>query len=87
MDQSHTEAAKWWQKAAEKGFANAQVNLGNAYDKGHGVVQSSEEAIMWWQRAAEQGHHAAQRISERRNSRLQLSPVHLMYMAQHFNSS
>ena len=80
--QSYEEAAKWWLRAAEKGFASAQVNLGNLFQDGYGVVQSDERAIMWWQKAAEQGHAVAKNILDRRNGRLQLSPVQLMYMAQ-----
>lgn len=51
----HKEAAKYYLKAAESGFAGAQNNLGWAYYKGNGVPQSYGEAIYWLTRAAEQG--------------------------------
>ena len=31
------EAVKWFTKAAEQGYANAQFNLGVAYHNGNGV--------------------------------------------------
>lgn len=57
---SYTEAAKWYQKAAEKGYADAQNNLGIYYAKGHGVQQSYTDAAKWYRQAAEQGDMWAQ---------------------------
>lgn len=46
---------------AEKGDADAQFNLGAAYQQlGRGVRFDRAEAIRWWLRAAEQGNTAAQ---------------------------
>jgi TPR repeat protein len=47
-------------KAAEKGDAEAQYNLGVAYERGDGVPQDYEEAAAWFHKAAEQGHMWAQ---------------------------
>ena len=45
--------------AAERGDADAQHDLGVAYQDGDRVRQSDEEAVHWFRRAAEQGHIAA----------------------------
>ena len=54
------QAAYWWRKAAEQGFAEAQFNLGNRYAKGEGVPEDDVQAAYWWRKAAEQGVAAAQ---------------------------
>jgi len=53
--QSHTEAAKWYRKAAEQGWAKAQHNLGHLYENGEGVPQDCAEAVKWYRMAADQG--------------------------------
>ena len=45
---------------AERGQANAQLNLGYMYDTGKGVAQNDAEAVKWYQRAADQGLALAQ---------------------------
>ena len=54
MKLDHTEAAKWYRKAAGQGVADAQHNLGIMYGKGVGVSQNFAEAVRWFQLAAEQ---------------------------------
>ena len=39
------EAAKWWRKSAEQGYAGGQYALGRAYQFGIGVPQSRQDAI------------------------------------------
>ena len=56
----NSEAARWYRKAAEQGYAIAQFNLGIMYELGKGVKQDYEEAVKWYRLAAEQGHAAAQ---------------------------
>ena len=51
----YVESYQWSLKASELGHPDAQYNLGNAYQKGLGVVQSDEQAAYWWQRSAAQG--------------------------------
>ena len=51
---------KWYRKAAEQGFAEAQYNLGVCYYHGLGVEPDYSEAVKWWRQAAEQGHAEAQ---------------------------
>ena len=45
---------------AEKGFAQAQYNLGVMYFNGKGVVKNYSNAIKWWNLAADQGSDKAQ---------------------------
>ena len=54
------EAVKWWRKAAEQGFAEAQYNLGQIYGRGEGVAQDYAEAVKWYRKSAEQGDADAQ---------------------------
>jgi|GEM_PF-321855 len=53
-------AARKFQRAAELGSPNAQVNLGWMYDKGRGVTQNYPEAVKWYKMAADQGHALGQ---------------------------
>jgi len=46
-----SEAAKWYRKAAEQGFAEAQLDLGRCFDSGKGVTKDSAEAAKWYQRS------------------------------------
>ena len=45
---------------AERGVADAQVNLGNLYMKGWGVTQNYSEAFRWYLEAAGQGNAVGQ---------------------------
>ncbi|WP_407071956.1 peptidoglycan-binding protein [Rhizobium subbaraonis] len=53
------EAAKWYAKAAERGFAPAQYRLGNLYEKGQGVERDLEKACSLYEEAARQGNASA----------------------------
>jgi TPR repeat protein len=46
--------ADWFQKAADKGLARAQLSLGQLYDSGQGVPRDPIEAYKWYRLAA--GH-------------------------------
>ena len=59
-EQDWEEAAKWFFKAAEQGYADAQCKLGEYYEVGKGVKQDKVEAVKWYRKAAEQGHVEAQ---------------------------
>lgn len=50
-------AMKWYRKAAEQGFADAQYMLGLCYC----VKQDKPEAVKWLQKAAKQGHEKAKK--------------------------
>jgi hypothetical protein len=45
-----------WRPIAEKGDADAEFNLGQAYRLGRGVVTNLAAAKTWFERAANQGH-------------------------------
>ena len=47
-------------ETAEKGDADAQVNLGWMYANGQGVTKDEVEAVKWFRKAADQGNAPAQ---------------------------
>jgi TPR repeat protein len=55
VSQDHSEAKKWWTKAAEKGSIAALTNIASTYYVGLGVQQSYSEAAKWFQLAADKG--------------------------------
>ena len=59
VEQDLKEAAKWYQKAADQGDADAQYNLGVMYDNGDGVEQDNVTAYAWWNIAATNGDQDA----------------------------
>ena len=56
----YLEAAEWFEKAANQGYAQAQFYLGVCYDNGQGVVQNYEKAVYWYEKAGNQGIADAQ---------------------------
>ena len=54
------EAVKWFRKAAEQNYAQAQYNLGVCYTHGEGVAKDPVEAVKWYRKAAEQNLAKAQ---------------------------
>lgn len=50
-----TRAADYWGRAARRGDAGAQVNLGVVYTKGHGVQKDYVEAYAWLDMGARSG--------------------------------
>jgi TPR repeat protein len=50
----------WYRKAADKGDAKAQFNIGLMYANGDGVPQDDTQAVTWFRNAAGQGDAAAQ---------------------------
>ena len=59
---NRVEAVKWYRRAAERGHAEAQAEIGHAYFLGGGVDGESNlaEAIKWFRLAAEQGGRKGQ---------------------------
>ena len=53
--QDHTEAHRWYIKAAEQGNAHAQWALGSMHAEGRGVPKDDAQAVAWYRKAAEQG--------------------------------
>ena len=54
MEQSDTEAARWYLKAANQGNDMAQYSLGDMFEEGRAVTQSDTEAARWHRKAADQ---------------------------------
>ena len=59
VTEDDAEAVRWYGKAADQGYPNAQFNLGLMYAKGEGVAQNYVVAHMWWYLARAQGYYPA----------------------------
>ena len=53
------EAFRLYQASADLGFAGAQNNVGDHYERGHVIPQSDVGAVYWYTRAAERGEPTA----------------------------
>ena len=53
-------AVRWYRKAAERGHAAAQRELGSMYSEGVGVAKDDSEAVRWFRKAAGQGDACGQ---------------------------
>lgn len=60
VEQSFSEAARWYEKLARQGDARAQTSLGLMYARGYGVEKNMETARRWWSFAASQNDSGAQ---------------------------
>lgn len=67
-------ARKWFEQAAENGFAGAQFNLGNIYENGEGVPQDFVTAYKWFYIAREFGHERAEDRMRQLLSRRKIFP-------------
>ena len=76
VEVNHSEAAKWYRKAAEQGDINAQLKLGamyaTLYEAGKGVVRDYGESIKWYGKAADQYRKAAELGDDRAQCNLGL---------------
>ena len=52
-------AAKWFEKAAERGVVDSQFNLGVLFESGQGLPQNVNDAFVWYSIAAAQGDQFA----------------------------
>jgi len=59
VPQDYSKALYWFKKAAERGNAGGENNLGVMYGEGLGVPQDYSKAIYWTKKAAEQGYAQA----------------------------
>ena len=57
--QNYEEAIRIWRPLADRGDADAQYNIAQAYFLGRGVPQNMTLAEQWYERAARQGHPEA----------------------------
>jgi Sel1 repeat-containing protein len=55
-----SEAATLYSRAAEAGYAAAQMSLGALYQEGMGVPHDETQAVSWFRKAAEQNHVLAE---------------------------
>ncbi|MGD0098041.1 MAG: tetratricopeptide repeat protein [Terracidiphilus sp.] len=55
-------AVEWYRRAAERGHADAQYNLGSMYLLGEGVQADPDEGLRWLQSSAEQGDEQSVRL-------------------------
>jgi uncharacterized protein len=60
VEQSNTDAARWYRLAALKDYAEAQLKLAELYYLGLGIPQSYKQAAAWYRKAAELGNAEAQ---------------------------
>src|SRR2546427_676531 len=60
VSKDEVEAVKWYRKAAEQNYAEAQCDLGVCYERGEGVEQDYAEAVKWFRKAAEPNDDDAQ---------------------------
>lgn len=56
---NYDEAIRQWRPLADRGDADAQYNLAQAYKLGRGVPVNLNLAEQWYERAAQQGHEQA----------------------------
>lgn len=57
---NYTGAVAQWRPLADRGDADAQFNMGQAYKLGRGVPQDMKIAQSWFEKASQQGHEKAQ---------------------------
>jgi TPR repeat protein len=62
MGGKYPEAVAQWRPLADRGDADAQFDLGQAYKLGRGVPQDLRTAQSWFEKAAQQGHLQAQTL-------------------------
>ena len=77
-----TEAAHWYQKAAQQEHAGAQFNLGLCYEKDEGLTGDINTAFTLYRKAAEQGRPGGTVPARRdvpgcRFSRSSGNPIHM----------
>jgi TPR repeat protein len=59
-EKQYDKALEYFLLDADKGFANAQNNLGYMYQNGYGVEKSDMKAVQYYQLAADKGFASAQ---------------------------
>ena len=57
--QDYAAALRFARRAADKGHAGGEGNLGLLYASGWGVPQDVREGIKWWAEASAQGYEGA----------------------------
>lgn len=62
VPQSMSQAARWYQRAAEGGVPEAQYRIGVMLLEGEGVNEDAFEALYWLKQAAHSGHREAKTV-------------------------
>ena len=62
--QSDEDAAEWWLKSAEMGYALCQFNMGAAYLIGKGVEKDLSQAKFWLGKAIDNTYTKYSRVSK-----------------------
>ena len=62
IKKSWPDALRWYNGAARKGYAKAQLKLGGMYDFARHVKKNWVEALKWYTMAAAQGESGAQYV-------------------------
>ena len=65
MAQSYDDALRWYSCAAAQGQPTALLAVGELYERGVGVAQSTAEAVAWFTRAADAGEGTAREALQR----------------------
>ena len=60
INKNYEEAIKWYSKATEQGYVEAQCALGYMYYNGEGVERDYKKAVEWYSKAAEQEYALAE---------------------------
>ncbi|MCG8687297.1 MAG: caspase family protein, partial [Desulfobacterales bacterium] len=60
ISKNYKQAAAWYRKSAEQGYAEAQNDIGFLYEKGLGVEKDYFQASGWYRKAAQKGYVVAQ---------------------------
>ena len=60
IEKNYKWAVFWYKQAADKGNAEAQLNLGIMFKYGRGVEENYTQAVNWFKMSAEQGNVEAQ---------------------------
>jgi hypothetical protein len=77
VEQSDTEAVKWFHMAAEQGEGEAQFNLGESYEYGRGVPVDKREALSWYRRSCDNGCRCGCRSYRKLNRELEKQNLRL----------
>jgi hypothetical protein len=70
-DKNYPESIRNFRMAAEHSYAEAEVNLGYAYEHGQGVSQDHAQAIDWYRKAADHGSARGRASLERMSKNTQ----------------
>jgi TPR repeat protein len=76
VNQDYKTAVKWYNLAADQGYADAQNNLGVMYFEGHGVSQDYVTAHMWANIAAVNGSEIAPKLRNAIAERMTPAQIH-----------